>query len=95
MKNLERALDALGEMGFLRLGLDSGHAEPIEAAAGADKTPIVLEPKARGCGGSPAKNAIAWRGSAFPPDQGLKRLERRRAGCSMPDPPGGLNRSRC
>ena len=42
VKNLARALDRLGEMGFARLGLDSAHAEPIESAATAEKTALVL-----------------------------------------------------
>jgi 23S rRNA (guanosine2251-2'-O)-methyltransferase len=48
VKNLARALDTLGEMGFLRLGLDSGHAEPIETAPGAEKTAIVLGAEGKG-----------------------------------------------
>ena len=42
VKNLARALDQLGAMGFLRLGLDSGHAEPIDAARPGDKIAIAL-----------------------------------------------------
>jgi 23S rRNA (guanosine2251-2'-O)-methyltransferase len=42
VKNLARALDALGELGFFRLGLDSEHAEPIEAERGDGKRAVVL-----------------------------------------------------
>ena len=42
VKNLARALDQLGAMGFLRLGLDSGHSESIEVARQGDKIAIAL-----------------------------------------------------
>ncbi len=48
VKNLARALDQLAELGFLRLGLDSEHAEPIEAIRPAEKTAIVLGAEGRG-----------------------------------------------
>ena len=48
VKNLARALDELGEMAFLRLGLDSEFADPIEAVEHADKTAIVLGAEGRG-----------------------------------------------
>jgi len=48
VKNLARALDQLGAMGFLRLGLDSGHSEPIEAADPDDKIAIALGAEGKG-----------------------------------------------
>jgi len=42
VKNLARALDRLGEMGFTRLGLDSAHAEPIEGGGVPKKLALVL-----------------------------------------------------
>jgi 23S rRNA (guanosine2251-2'-O)-methyltransferase len=48
VKNLARALDALGEMAFLRLGLDSEFADPIETVERADMTAIVLGAEGRG-----------------------------------------------
>lgn len=48
VKNLARALDALGEMAFLRLGLDSEHAEPIEAVELAERKAIVLGAEGQG-----------------------------------------------
>lgn len=42
VKNLARAMDELGEMQFLRLGLDSGFADPIETVALAEHNAIVL-----------------------------------------------------
>jgi 23S rRNA (guanosine2251-2'-O)-methyltransferase len=42
VKNLARALETLGELGFFRLGLDSGHAEPLEAERQDGKLAIVL-----------------------------------------------------
>jgi len=49
VKNLARALDRLEEMGFLRLGLDSAHAEPLEtAAAGAGRVALVLGAEGKG-----------------------------------------------
>ena len=50
VKNLARALEELGEMGFLRLGLDSEFAEPIEAVDLADKTAVVLGAEGAGSG---------------------------------------------
>jgi len=48
VKNLARALDALGEMAFLRLGLDSEFSDPIEAVEHADRRAIVLGAEGRG-----------------------------------------------
>jgi 23S rRNA (guanosine2251-2'-O)-methyltransferase len=42
VKNLARAMDQLGAMGFLRLGLDSSHAELIEAARQGEKVAVAL-----------------------------------------------------
>jgi 23S rRNA (guanosine2251-2'-O)-methyltransferase len=42
VKNLARALDQLGDMGFLRLGFDSGFADPIETIELSGRTAIVL-----------------------------------------------------
>lgn len=47
-KNLARALDALGTMGFLRLGLDSEHAESLRDAPGADRLALVLGAEGKG-----------------------------------------------
>ena len=49
--NLARALDQLGEMGFLRLGLDSEHADPIEAVEAVElggKVAVVLGAEGKG-----------------------------------------------
>jgi 23S rRNA (guanosine2251-2'-O)-methyltransferase len=48
VKNLARAMDQLGDMAFLRLGLDSAFADPIESVGGADKKAIVLGAEGRG-----------------------------------------------
>jgi 23S rRNA (guanosine2251-2'-O)-methyltransferase len=48
VKNLARALDTLGRMGFERLGLDSTHAEPLELAPTDGRTAIVLGAEGRG-----------------------------------------------
>ncbi len=48
VKNLARALDALADLGFQRLGLDSAHAEPLAPAPPAEKTAIVLGAEGRG-----------------------------------------------
>jgi 23S rRNA (guanosine2251-2'-O)-methyltransferase len=48
VKNLARALTQLGEMEFLRLGLDSAHSEPIENAPVSGKAAIVLGAEGRG-----------------------------------------------
>ncbi len=48
VKNLARALDMLGDMGFERLGLDSAHAEPLEQAPSAGRTAIVLGAEGKG-----------------------------------------------
>jgi len=48
VKNLARALDELGDMGFLRLGLDSGFAEPIEKVQPTLHTAIVLGAEGNG-----------------------------------------------
>jgi 23S rRNA (guanosine2251-2'-O)-methyltransferase len=42
VKNLARALDKLGEMAFLRLGLDSEFSDPLEAVEPAERTAVVL-----------------------------------------------------
>lgn len=46
--NLARALDQLGEMGFLRLGLDSSHADLIESIEAGEKIAIVLGAEGKG-----------------------------------------------
>jgi 23S rRNA (guanosine2251-2'-O)-methyltransferase len=46
--NLARAMDQLGEMGFLRLGLDSEHSDPIEAIGSAGKVAIALGAEGKG-----------------------------------------------
>jgi 23S rRNA (guanosine2251-2'-O)-methyltransferase len=48
VKNLARGLDQLGEMAFLRLGLDSAFADPIENVGAADQVAIVLGAEGRG-----------------------------------------------
>jgi 23S rRNA (guanosine2251-2'-O)-methyltransferase len=48
VKNLARALGELGDMGFLRLGLDSGHAEALEGVDASGKTAIVLGAEGKG-----------------------------------------------
>jgi len=48
VKNLARALDELGELGFFRIGLDSGHAEPLESVAPTDRTALVLGAEGKG-----------------------------------------------
>jgi 23S rRNA (guanosine2251-2'-O)-methyltransferase len=48
VKNLARALDALGDLGFRRLGLDSAHAEPLEPAPTDGGTAIVLGAEGKG-----------------------------------------------
>jgi 23S rRNA (guanosine2251-2'-O)-methyltransferase len=48
VKNLARALDTLGDMGFERLGLDSAHAEPLERAPRDERTAIVLGAEGKG-----------------------------------------------
>jgi 23S rRNA (guanosine2251-2'-O)-methyltransferase len=42
VKNLARALDQLGAMGFLRLGLDSGHADTLHDLDAGEKVALVL-----------------------------------------------------
>jgi 23S rRNA (guanosine2251-2'-O)-methyltransferase len=46
--NLARALGELAEMGFLRLGFDSEHADPLEAVGGAEKVALVLGAEGKG-----------------------------------------------
>jgi 23S rRNA (guanosine2251-2'-O)-methyltransferase len=46
--NLARALDQLGEMGFLRLGLDSEHSDSIEAVEPGGKVALVLGAEGKG-----------------------------------------------
>ena len=48
VKNLARAMDQLGEMGFLRLGLDSEHAEPMETIEPGGKVAIALGAEGKG-----------------------------------------------
>jgi 23S rRNA (guanosine2251-2'-O)-methyltransferase len=48
VKNLARALGELGDLGFLRVGLDSEHAEPLEAVRRWEKTAIVLGAEGKG-----------------------------------------------
>lgn len=48
VKNLARALDALADMGFRRLGLDSAHEEPLEAVSAESKSAIVLGAEGKG-----------------------------------------------
>ena len=46
--NLARAMDQLGEMGFLRLGLDSEHAEAIETIDPGERVAITLGAEGKG-----------------------------------------------
>ena len=46
--NLARAMDQLGEMGFLRLGLDSAHAEVLETIDPGGKVAIALGAESKG-----------------------------------------------
>jgi 23S rRNA (guanosine2251-2'-O)-methyltransferase len=46
--NLARAMDQLADMGFLRLGLDSAHAEPLEAIDPGGKVAIALGAEGKG-----------------------------------------------
>jgi 23S rRNA (guanosine2251-2'-O)-methyltransferase len=48
VKNLARALDELGEMQFLRLGLDSAFADPIGTVVPTERTAIVLGAEGQG-----------------------------------------------
>src|SRR5688500_7434049 len=48
VKNLARAMDQLGDMGFERLGLDSEHAEPLDTVRAGEKTAIVLGAEGKG-----------------------------------------------
>ena len=48
VKNLARAMLSLGDMGFIRLGLDSEHAEPLDRIKVGDKTAIVLGAEGKG-----------------------------------------------
>ena len=48
VKNLARALDQLGKLGFSRLGLDSEHSEPIELAHADGPTALVLGAEGKG-----------------------------------------------
>ncbi len=48
VKNLARAMDSLGDMAFLRLGLDSAFADPIETAEPAERRAIVLGAEGHG-----------------------------------------------
>ena len=46
--NLARALDEIGEMGFTRLGLDSGAERPIEEATTGERIALVLGAEGKG-----------------------------------------------
>ena len=46
--NLARAMDQLGEMGFLRLGLDSAHAEALETIEPGGKVAVALGAEGKG-----------------------------------------------
>jgi 23S rRNA (guanosine2251-2'-O)-methyltransferase len=48
VKNLARAMDELGELGFLRVGLDSEHAESIETVGRDDRVALVLGAEGKG-----------------------------------------------
>lgn len=48
VKNLARALDELGAMGFFRYGLDSEHAEPLGTGVADGKTAVVLGAEGKG-----------------------------------------------
>ena len=48
VKNLARALNELGELGFFRIGLDSAHSEPLEKIRPGGKTAIVLGAEGKG-----------------------------------------------
>ena len=48
VKNLARALDMLGEMGFERIGFDSEHSEPIESVALGERVSLVLGAEGKG-----------------------------------------------
>ncbi|SER01688.1 23S rRNA (guanosine2251-2'-O)-methyltransferase [Faunimonas pinastri] len=48
VKNLARTMDELGELGFLRLGLDSEHADPIESVAIDGPVALVLGAEGKG-----------------------------------------------
>jgi 23S rRNA (guanosine2251-2'-O)-methyltransferase len=48
VKNLARAMDTLGALGFLRLGLDSGHSETLEDLDPGPKVAIVLGAEGKG-----------------------------------------------
>jgi len=46
--NLARALDQLGDLGFLRLGFDSDHSDPLESVEPDARTAIVLGAEGKG-----------------------------------------------
>lgn len=48
VKNLARAMQQIGDMGFERIGLDSGHAEPIESLASGGRIAVVLGAEGKG-----------------------------------------------
>ena len=48
VKNLARAMDEIGRMEFTRLGLDSEHAEPLDAIRLEGKTALVLGAEGKG-----------------------------------------------
>jgi 23S rRNA (guanosine2251-2'-O)-methyltransferase len=48
VKNLARALDQLGKLGFTRLGLDSEHAESLESEPDGSRVALVLGAEGKG-----------------------------------------------
>ena len=46
--NLARALDQIADLGFLRVGMDSGHDETIEAVDGTENLALVLGAEGKG-----------------------------------------------
>jgi 23S rRNA (guanosine2251-2'-O)-methyltransferase len=48
VQNLARALEAVGEMGFTRIGLDSEAGQPLEGALSGDKIALVLGAEGKG-----------------------------------------------
>lgn len=48
VKNLARALEELADLGFFRIGLDSEHAEPLDAVAPGQRNALVLGAEGKG-----------------------------------------------
>jgi 23S rRNA (guanosine2251-2'-O)-methyltransferase len=48
VQNLARALETLGELGFMRIGLDSEAEAPLESVVGAEKVALVLGAEGKG-----------------------------------------------